>query len=195
MVKGEPWFVGKDVCEALDFSQYRDAVARLDEEDKRVSVLVDTPGGKQEMTAINESGLYCLIFQSRKPAAKKFKRWVTCEVLPSLRKYGRYVLAGSVAESREEIKLEKRERMEMLGEIGYHLTETDKNMISRKLYVDRWKVSDVLSGRCEDVTILIECIERATKNANAKRKLRNGEVRKQIIAILRGVNVGPLVLE
>jgi anti-repressor protein len=86
----EVWFVAKDVCEVLEINKYRDAVSRLDE-DETGSVLVDTLGGKQEMSAVNESGLYSLIFKSRKPEAKKFKKWVTNEVLPSIRKHGAYM--------------------------------------------------------------------------------------------------------
>lgn len=91
ITKGEDvWFVAKDVCEVLEISKYRDAVSRLDE-DETGSVLVDTLGGKQDMAAVNESGLYTLIFKSRKPEAKQFKRWVTHEVLPTIRKTGGYV--------------------------------------------------------------------------------------------------------
>lgn len=86
---GEPWFVAKDVCEILSISKYRDAVARLDE-DERGSVRVDTLGGEQEMAAVNESGLYTLILRSDKPEAKPFRKWVTAEVLPSIRKTGAY---------------------------------------------------------------------------------------------------------
>lgn len=88
-----PVFVALDVCRALAISKYRDAIARLDE-DERVSVIVDTLGGRQTMTAVTESGLYALIFQSRKPAAKRFRRWVTGEVLPALRREGSYALGG-----------------------------------------------------------------------------------------------------
>lgn len=86
---GEPWFVAKDVCAVLRISKYRDAVARLDEEDT-CPVLVDTNRGARSATAVNESGLYILIFASRRPEAKAFKRWVTSEVLPAIRKYGQY---------------------------------------------------------------------------------------------------------
>lgn len=89
VINHEPWFVAKDVCQVLGIEKHRDAISRLDE-DERGSVLVDTLGGKQQFTATNESGLYHLIFQSRKPEAKKFRKWVTGEVLPSLRKNGRY---------------------------------------------------------------------------------------------------------
>lgn len=86
----ETWFVAKDVCEVLEIGKYRDAVSRL-EQDERCLVLVDTPSGEQEMTAINEAGLYSMIMRSRKPEAKAFKRWVTHEVLPSIRKSGGYI--------------------------------------------------------------------------------------------------------
>lgn len=85
----EPWFVAKDVCECLAISKHRDAISRLDT-DERGSLKVDTLGGKQEMATVNEYGLYSLVLSSRKPEAKEFKRWITHEVLPSLRKYGTY---------------------------------------------------------------------------------------------------------
>lgn len=87
---GEPWFVAKDVCDILDISKHRDAVSRLDD-DERGSVLVDTLGGRQAVSAVNEYGLYSLILKSRKPEAKEFKRWITHEVIPSIRKHGAYM--------------------------------------------------------------------------------------------------------
>lgn len=87
---GESWWVLKDVCGILGISKYRDTASRLDE-DERGSVRVDTPGGEQEMTVINESGLYNVILRSDKPEAKPFRKWVTSEVLPSIRKHGAYM--------------------------------------------------------------------------------------------------------
>ena len=87
---GEGWLVGKDVAEILGYVNSRDALAKhVDEEDKRVSQIA-TPSGTQSMTVINESGLYSLILSSKLPKAKEFKRWVTAEVLPTIRKYGVY---------------------------------------------------------------------------------------------------------
>lgn len=88
---GEPWFVAKDVCDILEIVNNRDAVFRLDQDEKGV-VLTDTPGGQQEMQAVNEFGLYSLVLGSRKPEAKQFKRWITHEVIPSIRKTGTYSL-------------------------------------------------------------------------------------------------------
>lgn len=85
----EPWFVAADVCAVLDHGNPRQVVSRLDDDDKGVQI-VDTLGGPQEMTIINESGLYTLILTSRKPAAKRFKKWVTSDVLPSIRRTGGY---------------------------------------------------------------------------------------------------------
>ena len=87
---GEPWFVGKDVAKVLGFVNSRDAISNhVFAEDKGVDS-IDTLGGKQTMTIINESGLYALIFGSRLESANKFKKWVTSDVLPSIRKHGMY---------------------------------------------------------------------------------------------------------
>jgi prophage antirepressor-like protein len=91
IVKGEEvWFVARDVCEVLEIKNSHDALNRLDEDEKATSVL-PTHFGNKEMNLINESGLYNLIFSSRKEEAKKFKKWVTGEVLPTIRKTGGYV--------------------------------------------------------------------------------------------------------
>lgn len=90
VIDGEPWFVGKDVAEILGYSNTRKALAdHVDDEDKGVTKC-DTLGGVQELTVINESGLYSLVFSSKLPKAKEFKRWVTSEVLPAIRKHGIY---------------------------------------------------------------------------------------------------------
>ena len=85
----QPWFVAKDVCAALGIANYRDAVESLDDDEKGVA-LTDTLGGAQEMVTVNESGLYALIFRSRKDQARLFRKWVTSEVLPVYRKTGQY---------------------------------------------------------------------------------------------------------
>jgi anti-repressor protein len=89
---GEPWFVAKDVCNCLELSNSRKALSRLDDDEKGVT-LSDTLGGRQEMATVNEYGLYSLVLSSRKPEAKEFKRWITHEVIPSIRKYGSFNMA------------------------------------------------------------------------------------------------------
>ena len=93
---GEPWFVGKDVAAALGYSNPRKAlIDHVDEQDKGVTKC-DTLGGSQEVTVINESGLYSLIFGSKLEGAVRFKRWVTSEVLPALRNTGSYKIGRAL---------------------------------------------------------------------------------------------------
>ena len=92
---GEPWFAAKDVCDYLSISKHRDAISRLDD-DERGSFEVDTLGGRQNRAAVNEYGLYSLVLSSRKPEAKDFKRWVTHEVIPAIRKTGMYMTDNAV---------------------------------------------------------------------------------------------------
>ncbi len=87
---GEPWWVLADVCKVLEISNSRNVSSRLETDEKGVT-LVDTLGGTQQMTVINESGLYAVILRSDKPQAKPFRKWVTNEVLPSIRKHGAYM--------------------------------------------------------------------------------------------------------
>lgn len=89
IIDGEPWFVASDVCRALTIADASMAVARLDEDEKGTNT-VGTLGGSQEMIVISESGLYSLTLTSRKEEAKRFKKWLTSEVLPSIRKTGKY---------------------------------------------------------------------------------------------------------
>lgn len=123
VIDGEPWFVGRDVCKALGYTDVKAGTRKnVDEEDKRVRP-VDTPSGNQNMTIINESGLYSLIFGSKLESAKKFKKWVTSEVLPTIRKTGAYgqkrlpmtipeqiqVIAQGYGELHEEVKTIKKD--------------------------------------------------------------------------------------
>lgn len=103
----EPWFLAKDVCEILDIKNHRDAINRLDQDEKGV-VLTDTPGGRQELATVNEYGLYSLVLGSRKPEAKSFKRWITHEVIPSIRKTGQYIVdqpKNEAKQKRDEVML------------------------------------------------------------------------------------------
>lgn len=98
VINGSPWFVAKDVCECLGLTKHRDAVSRLDG-DERGSVEVDTLGGTQQMAAVNEYGLYSLVLSSRKPSAKAFKRWITHEVIPAIRKHGAYMTGETLEQA------------------------------------------------------------------------------------------------
>ena len=91
-IDDEPWFVGKDAAQMLGYSRSADAIRKHLEDYEKGVAEMETPGGKQKLTIINESGLYSLILSSKLPTAKKFKQWVTFEVLPRIRKYGMYAV-------------------------------------------------------------------------------------------------------
>ena len=100
-IENEPWFVAADVCKTLDLGNASMTLSRLDDDEKGVS-LIDTLGGLQNMVTVNEPGLYTLVLGSRKPEAKAFKRWITHDVIPSIRKNGGYI-AGQETLSPEEL--------------------------------------------------------------------------------------------
>ena len=112
-IEGEPWFVGKEVAEKLGYSNTRDALLRhVDEEDKDTVVIPDGIGNPNQ-TIINESGLYSLVLSSKLESARKFKRWITSEVIPQIRKTGAYHVPQTYAQALRELA-DKAEKMEAL---------------------------------------------------------------------------------
>lgn len=130
--KGILWFCGKDVCGILEIKRYRDTLVKLDD-DERVSIKIDTLGGKQNMTFVNESGLYELIFRSKHPEAKQFKKWVKTEVLPSIRKTGKYEMPKQNSQIEDELikkhQLDNLEKAMKILSLGEGLCERDEMMI------------------------------------------------------------------
>jgi prophage antirepressor-like protein len=125
---GQVWFVGKDIADVLEYANSRRAInSHVDEEDKGVSKC-DTPGGKQKMTIINESGMYSLVLSSKMPKAKEFKKWVTSDVLPSIRKHGAYATEETIdrminnpdfgIELLSQLKQEREEKKKLVGKIN-----------------------------------------------------------------------------
>ena len=96
---GEPWFVAKDVCEVLELGNPSQALNRLDEDEKDTLILNDGTPGNPNTSIVNEYGLYSLVLGSRKPEAKSFKRWVTHDVIPSIRKHGAYLTPERIEEA------------------------------------------------------------------------------------------------
>ena len=121
-IDDEPWFVAADVCRALEIGNSRMATERLDDDEKGVS-LIDTPGGQQELTVINGPGLYSLVLGSRKPEAKAFKRWITHEVIPAIRKHGVYAVdellndPDSFIAALQALKEEREKNKKLTGKI------------------------------------------------------------------------------
>lgn len=103
VVDNEPWFVATDVCRALELDKTWNALQRLDDDEKGTTS-ISTLGGRQEVSIINEPGLYSLVLGSRKPEAKAFKRWVTHEVIPAIRKTGGYIM-GEAQMTEDELVL------------------------------------------------------------------------------------------
>ena len=179
VINGETWFVAKDVCDNLGINKYRDAFTRLDD-DERVYVLVDTLGGPQRVVAVNESGLYSLVFQSRKPGAKKFRKWVTMDVLPSIRKTGGY----SVKSSRKRLPMPK-DRDEVLGsffaELPKWVTIENEKEVARFFDVSRHHVHEVLMGRRPGYAVLAALTEHGAENR--KQGIRRPDLRPEAMAV------------
>lgn len=147
----EPWFVAKDVCEILEIKNSRDAVSRLDEDEKDAVGLTDTIGRKQTVSVVNESGLYELIFASRKPEARLFKKWVKQEVLPSIRKTGQY--------SNVKVLDERRALIESL-----------------KLTADTAEKVDVMQNQIKQLNTKVD--EQITLTSGEQRRLQKGVARR-----------------
>ena len=149
-IGGEPWFVAKDVCDALSLTNITETLNRLDDDEKLTSVILNSGQGRQ-MWLVNESGLYNLIFQSRKPEAKAFRKWVTSEVLPSIRKTGRYELRKTkqgCAQKRHARRGEliNAEVLNLLWLIGESLVRGDQKQVALELGVTVAAVNNTLNG-------------------------------------------------
>jgi anti-repressor protein len=146
---GEPWFVGKDVAEKLGYANPRKAIIdHVDKDDKGVTKRY-TPGGMQELTVINESGVYSLILSSKLPKAKQFKRWVTSEILPAIHKHGAYMT--------EETLEKALTNPDFLIKLATELkTEKDKRIqAEQQIKADKPKVIFADAVSASDNTILI----------------------------------------
>ena len=148
VMKGsEPWFVAKDVCEVLEIQNARDTIAKVLDDDEKGVDKIDTLGGLQEMNIITESGLYTLIMRSNKPEAKRFRKWVTSEVLPALRKTGSYSVKKDPDEerkleiARQRIALQEKNANARLAKImqrmvehpAYELTTESKRILAHEI--------------------------------------------------------------
>lgn len=188
MISNEPWWVAKDVCEVFGETNYRRSVQSLDDDDKGVSQ-INTPGGLQNMIVVNESGLYALLFSmqpakargvdgayidERTASLKKFKKWVTSEVLPSIRKHGIYATAPTIedmiANPDHAIKLLEALKVERAAKA--ELEAEKKALVAEVQYKD-----EVITGLVEDVdvytmrTVINRVVRRGGKPAERYREL------------------------
>lgn len=140
---GQLWFVGKDICDCLELTDVSKSISRLDDDEKGAN-LIPTPGGQQYMLCVNEYGLYNLVLSSRKREAKQFKRWITHEVIPSIRKHGAYMTPERIEEVLSnpdtiirlatDLKAEREKRLQAERQI-----EQDKPMI---IFAKALEISD-----------------------------------------------------
>jgi len=156
-IGGEPWFVAKDVCDALSLTDVSMTMSRLDDDEKLTQTLLVSGQGRQ-MWLVNESGLYNLIFQSRKAEAKAFRKWVTSEVLPTIRKTGRYEMNKAAAAKPRVYcrrgELVTAELMNLLWLIGESLEYGDQKAVAVELGVSRNAVNGTLNGKIRSSRIL-----------------------------------------
>ena len=155
-------FCAKDVCDALGLSDVSMSVRSLDDDEKGTKK-VCTPGGAQEMLFVTESGLYALIIRSNKPAARRFRKWITSEVLPSLRKYGVYSTDARVTD-RVRKRAEEKVVRALLKEIDGGLSATDRRIVARQCRTGENEVWNVLSGQRHDAYMLSLLYARSTGN-------------------------------
>lgn len=149
-IDGEPYFVGKDIAEALGYAKARNAIAtHVDDEDKKDAPIQGDLGGTQKMTIINESGMYSLIMSSKLEGAKRFKRWVTSEILPAIRKTGAFATDSAAA----ELKARELRVKEMNAQARLINAETRRLLILQKEKGLSKVAVDALAVRAmEDVT-------------------------------------------
>lgn len=179
VINGETWFVAKDVCRILGIINHKDAISKiLDDDEKGVATIYPRSSNgvvqRRDVNVINESGLYSLVFQSRKPGAKKFRKWVTMEVLPSIRKTGSY----SVKSSRKRLPMPK-DRDEVLAafyaELPKWVTIENEKEVAKFFGVSRHHVHEVLMGRRPGYVVLAALTEHGS--ANRKAGVRRADLR------------------
>lgn len=175
-INDAPWFIGKDVAEVLGYKNSRDALAKhVDEEDKNTVAIHDGIQGNPNQVVVNESGVYSLIFSSKLPAAKKFKRWVTSEVLPAIRKYGVYASTDLL---RDQLALKQalndltaeRDRAECFHQQAEHMVVTIASLqevveISRQ---ESWELKNEVSRLQDELNAVRKDAEYADRVLSSK---------------------------
>lgn len=174
MIDGEPWFIGKDVGEALGYKAARNALKKFVDEEDKLTHRFDASGQSRDMVIINESGLYALIFNSKLDSAKRFKHWVTSTVLPSIRKNGGYIV-GQEHMSEDEIMaralIMANHKIEFLESKNHELLDNNLKQTS---------LTELLSGNKDRYTVteIAKCYGTHARGFN--QLLRNLKIQKKI---------------
>ena len=169
-ISNQPWFIAKDVCTALELSEVSNTVKRLDD-DEKLTRTVFVSGQGREMWFINESGLYNLIFQSRKPEARAFRKWVTNEVLPQIRQTGQYRIEGEAECMREQ---QQRKRLplpkyrpffeEWKQRVKPYISQDELEDVAAAMGVDISHVRKVYAGTAVSARVVREITDEAKNN-------------------------------
>lgn len=177
VIGNEPWFVAKDVCNALDITNSRDAIKKMLDDDERGVANFYTPagnyqgGGEQQLNIINESGMYNLIFRSRKPEARAFRKWVTNVVLPSIRRTGTYSASGIQSSEKESARLPLPKHRPFFenwkGCVEPHLSSLEALAVAKMLDVTYSHVRKVLMGTSVSERVARALTEKAMENKRA----------------------------
>lgn len=175
-------FCAKDVCDALELDNVTNAIAKLDK-DEYLTLKILKSGQKRDMLFVTESGLYALIIRSNKPMARKFRMWITGEVLPALRKYGTYSLDEKVTGKVKRI-CGKKTVSSLRDAIKRGLSATDRRIVARQCRTDEYDVADVLSGRKEDAYMMAVLYGRATGNQLLRKSFYTPEGAERLLAEL-----------
>lgn len=166
-IDGNPWFVAKDLCDALELNDVRRAVEPLDDDEKLTGEILQS-GQRRLMWLVNESGMYALVIRSNKPEAKKFRKWVTNEVLPSIRRTGSYTVQPAAKRGRKTRgELVNADILNLLWLIGESLNHGDQKEIALELGVSVQSVSRTLNGYNRSNRILMALYKRARQNREA----------------------------
>lgn len=170
---GQPWFVAKDVCNVLNHSNHKVAVSRLDEDEVSKVYLTDSLGRNQKTTVVNEAGLYSLILTSNKPEAKQFKRWITHEVIPTIRKTGAYNQQPNYEQLSPElqhlIRMEQKqnEQDQRIGKLedNLRIDSFQQNVIQKQIKIRVYQVYENISGEGTDIRKLFSSIHKNLRDA------------------------------
>lgn len=166
-IDGNPWFVAKDLCDALELNDVRRAVEPLDDDEKLTGEILQS-GQRRLMWLVNESGMYALVIRSNKPEAKKFRKWVTNEVLPRIRRTGSYTVQPAAKRGRKTRgELVNADILNLLWLIGESLNHGDQKEIALELGVSVQSVSRTLNGYNRSNRILMALYKRARQNREA----------------------------
>ena len=176
-------FCVSDVCEALELTHTTNAIQSLDD-DEKMNVKILHSSKMREMLFVTESGLYTLIIRSNKPEARRFRKWITSEVLPSLRKYGFYSTDRKAME-KAELRYEQRTVRKLLSEMKSGLSDTDIRLAAAQCRTDKYAVLDVLDGRRKDPYMLAVLYARSNGNKLLRRDFYTREGAERLLAELR----------